>query len=142
MVIFAREKQNTDQLNSIGISKQIHLPKIKKMKNKTKSLLSYNIILPTTSSKSRKSSLHQLGIKQLFYPLSRSRLHPSRSIRRPDRAQRADKQTHRDGIRPISRLLHILLAPVLMQLGALPGLQDGENDHADECADELRQRGE
>jgi hypothetical protein len=64
--------------------------------------------------------------------------HPGRN----QHAHRPDKQTNRNGIRSAAHVLSLsgLLGGVV-QLGALPGLQDREDDGGDEGADELREGG-
>jgi hypothetical protein len=74
-------------------------------------------------------------------------LHPRRSISRPNRTQRPNEQTNRNGIRSLASLLgirqyHTLLLRVLVQLGALAWLQQTKYNHADEGADELGESSE
>ena len=74
-------------------------------------------------------------------------LHPRRSIGRPNRTQRPNEQTNRNGIRSLPSLLgirqyHTLLLRVLVQLRALAWLQHAEDNHADEGADELGESSE
>lgn len=62
---------------------------------------------------------------------------------RNQHAHGPDKQTNRNSIRPANLLAlsSSRLLGLVMQLGALSGLHDGEDNGGDEGADELREGG-
>lgn len=63
---------------------------------------------------------------------------PPRHPPRPHSRDPANKQTNRNPINALSPM-HLMLLRALRQLRAFPGLQNAEDQHADEGADELRE---